>query len=110
MKNRFFLFCFLFFASLCSLVAQDEGEVLDPCETPERTEAEMAQLPWYGNNDYLFHVWDSLNAEPVEDRSGGACPTIDKPFLVPIQFWIYRASGPDNTLALTPQKACTMFS
>lgn len=103
MKNRFFLFCFLFVASLCPLVAQGEGEVLDPCETPERTEAEMAQLPWYGNNDYLFHVWDSLNAEPVEDRSGGACPTIDKPFLVPIQFWIYRASGPDNTLATDRQ-------
>lgn len=73
------------------------------CETVEKTDEEMEQLPWYGNNDYLDQIRDSAaflfkGNMPVEERSDNSCPDIDGMLMIPIRFWIYRATDNDPAM------------
>ena len=102
LKKLFFASLFLLW-TIFPLIAQEN--VPSSCETVEKTDEEMEQLPWYGNNDFLdqFRTSDSAalfikGNRAVEERSGNLCPDIDGMFLIPIRFWIYRET--DNDLAM----------
>jgi hypothetical protein len=59
MFKKFFFALLVFSYAINPLVAQENTPT--SCETVEKTDEEMEQLPWYGNNDYLnqFRTSDS---------------------------------------------------
>lgn len=61
------------------------------CDAPDRDTTELESLPWFGNNDYLENLLDSIGYPP------GANARIVGPdrvrYHVPIKFWVYRNSA-----------------
>lgn len=101
-KKLFFTSLFLCYAIL-PLVAQENTP--SSCETVEKTDEEMEQLPWYGNNNFLdqFRVSDSAaflfkGDMAMEERSGNSCPDIDRMYMIPIRFWIYKETDNDPAM------------
>ncbi len=79
--------------SFSSIIAQPT----DSCGTIERTDEEMEQLPWYGNNEYLRVVHQqaaSFTEDSIENRSGSDCD-VENALMIPVRFWIYQASETD---------------
>ena len=58
MHNKYLLTCLLLFLVTYASYAQNDTR----CGTYEKTDAEMQKLPWYNNNAYLQHFYDSLSA------------------------------------------------
>lgn len=73
-----------------------ETDGTDACWTVDRTEEEMEELPWYGNNAYLDQladdVEDYLQSETeISFRDGEEdCFDVDSPMMIPIRFWFYQ--------------------
>jgi hypothetical protein len=83
-----------------SLVAQQD--TLPICGTVEKTDLEMESLPWFGNNDFLDEFRSTYAAAQLINRGNiaqdrdGVCPDLEKMYLVPIRFWIYKEDDNDN--------------
>lgn len=81
---------------------------VNQCDTPEPTEAEALQEPWYNNETYLQNFNDSLTqvyegGNPAARVSGD----IENPWLrIPIRFWVYRvsATNPGGTSSLPTER------
>lgn len=71
------------------------------CHTLDKTDEEMESLPWYGNNEFLYNLLDSIGYDEfLEVKPGRSESVYEVPvsmFKIPIQFWIYcDASGNNN--------------
>lgn len=110
MKINTFYLSLLFSILSNSLLAQ-----IDTCGTLERTDEEMELLPWYGNNDYLLDVLDSVDMHLNEDQEGqggghrttdNECTDIAGPLFIPIKFIIYSENETEGGL---PDEADLQF-
>lgn len=99
-KRHFILVFIVFILMPLSMLAQESSFPI--CETVEKTDEEMEQLPWYGNNAYLTVLRDSAKMlftppdEIVQERGGNSCPDIDAILMIPVRFWIYRESDNES--------------
>ena len=60
-------------------------------DAPDRDSTEAETLPWFGNNQYLYNLLDSIGYNnSVGNRI--ITPDIAK-YKVPIKFWVYRRSN-----------------
>ncbi|HHH55128.1 MAG TPA: hypothetical protein ENK91_15810, partial [Bacteroidetes bacterium] len=79
------------------LIAQEQN---NHCGTIEKTDEEMEKLPWYGKNEYLYNLKDSIELIlqkdlPFESRNRESCNEIENQIAVPIRFFIYRENATD---------------
>ena len=59
-------------------------------DAPDRDSTEAEALPWFGNNQYLLNLLDSIG---YNNTSGNRIITSDiAKYKVPIKFWVYRRS------------------
>jgi len=84
-----FILLFLFIITSIFITSAQELE----CGTIPLTDLEMESLPWYGNNNYLIQLADSLglfdnNENRLNPDELNEVPT--SLFKVPIQFWVNR--------------------
>lgn len=56
-------------------------------DADDRDTTELEALPWFGNNQYLFNLLDSINYPSGANRIIG--PSSVR-YHVPIKFWVYR--------------------
>lgn len=90
--KKFLLFCSL----ILSVIYQSEGQSTDTieCSTPERDTTDFENLPWWGNNQYLEDLLDSLGYSSSSSISPNVVfSTSVVKYRVPIKFWIYRHSN-----------------
>ena len=96
------MFTTLLFLSGIAFSLAAQQDTLPPCETVERTDLEMESLPWFGNNDFLDEFRNSHDATSlfsrglVADDRDESCPDLEKMYLVPIRFWIYKEDANDD--------------
>jgi hypothetical protein len=84
-------FCSIALLCIVNLSNAQVPDTLD-CPHPDRDSVEAAGLPWYGNNDYLENLLDSIGYPP----SGGnqrIIGTNQVRYHVPVKFWVYRNSA-----------------
>jgi hypothetical protein len=64
------------------------------CGTEDLTEAQGMALPWYGNETFLPHYYDSVQAaDPISNPAARVPGNIENPRRrVPIIFWVYQVS------------------
>lgn len=71
------------------------------CKTIPKTDEEMEEYPWFGNNAYLEHLADSIGLfnQPTYKSHHAINDVPSSMYKVPIQFWVYRDNnGNDNGL------------
>lgn len=66
------------------------------CSTTPKTETQMSQLSYYGNNAYLQTVDQNFNSfmssnTALQTRSTVFCNEVNNSLMIPIQFWVYQA-------------------
>lgn len=69
------------------------------CYTPDPSEQEMQDLPWYADTLYLQHFYDSLAT--ARNNSSASRGVEDVWMRIPIQFWVYT-NGTAADLAQLP--------
>lgn len=62
------------------------------CDYPDRDTTEAALLPWFGNNDYLENLLDSIGY-PAQNTANRIIGSNQVRYHVPIKFWVYRNSN-----------------
>jgi len=74
----------------------------DFCGTPESTDSEMEQKPWYYDNDYLKiieNAKEQLVNNTLNRKSNFTPGLIINPISIPIRFWIYEDAANNTFIA-----------
>lgn len=85
--KRAYIFVILFLLS-SNLMAQDET-----CGTEPLPDSLAQSMPWFGNNDFLYDLLDSLGYSTPANASFKRVKPYDIPlarYRVPVKFWFYQ--------------------
>ncbi len=93
MKNKITIFTTIFLLCLISVsFAQKE---IQECKTESLTLEEKAAQPWYGNNQYLLNLVDSIEGNISTMRTEAVNTNR---FLVPVQAWVWHRDDGSGTV------------
>jgi hypothetical protein len=86
---------------LLTILISHKTYTQNDCSTASKTEAQMSQLSYYGNNAYLQTVNQNFSSfmtsnTSLQTRSTVFCNEVNNSLMVPIQFWVYQAQ-PNET-------------
>ena len=90
------LLLFILWLTTISSYGQDllsmPPHLLAPCKAPDADTVEAKTWPWYGNNDYLYRLVDSV--DNIYGTGSGRTGDVERVmYRVPVKFWVYA----DNT-------------
>ena len=88
---RKIILCFTCLAIFQGIAHSQAPDTLQ-CDYPDRDTIEAEFLPWFGNNDYLENLLDSIGYPP-EGTSARIVGSDRVWYHIPVKLWVYRSSA-----------------